>query len=203
MKRKPIKKKRKVVSNQVASLKREIETLVSVVQTLSNKVYATQRTISDMRFQRPPAENIRVVTQKTVEEPKTEFDKVLNSTTDQVNQLLNSLDEPTLQEIINSAITGRPVPEKSDIKRTADNFTDWLNQNIPTVNTQDNVWNSIEQAKVIAGQRNATRAIEAKQFTKDFIAAAKDSKSIQEAMRLADTDTAKSQTEIDLALGKK
>lgn len=171
------KKKRKVVSSEVSSLKREIERLVYVVQTLSNEVYATQRTISDIPFQRPSAENIRVVTQKPPEEPKTDFEKVLNWTTNQTNQHLNSLDEPALQEIINSALTGRPIPEKRTMKVAGSPMNMYLNDNYGTVVNQKDVWDTIADAKQDAKQRIADRQ---KQPTHDLVHIAQNLKLLKE-----------------------
>jgi hypothetical protein len=201
---KKLRKKRKP-SIELIELKRQIRALTSEM-TQSRKNHLTlMKIVQEFRQESklPPEERIRVVTQKTVEEPKTGFEAVLNWTTNQTNQHLNSLGESDLQDIIQSALTGKPVPEKQ-VKHhpngTQGEMTNWLNQNIPVINTQENVWSSIEQAKKIAIQRVADRRIAAVDFTKDFIAAAKDSRALEEARKLADVDSAKTSTEIDEAL---
>ena len=94
---------------------------------------------------------------------------------------MNSLTETDLQDIIQSAITGQPIKEK-EVKHHPDGtkgeMATWLNQNIPVVNTQENIWASIEEAKKIAIQRVADRRIAAVDFTKEFKDAVRDSRRI-------------------------
>jgi hypothetical protein len=150
----------------------------------------------------PP--DMRIVKQKPIEQPKTGTEEIINWTTQQVNNHLSDLAGDDLKAIVNSALTGKPIVEKNHQHHpnsTHGEMTNWLNQNIPVVNTQSNIEDVIAQAQRIANERWAKHAIEAKevwQAMTNYEMA--DSPAMARALALADVDTAKTDAEIEQAL---
>lgn len=141
-------------ANQITALTAQMANLVQLVHALNIQV-------AEVKSQRPPEERIRVVTQKTIEEPKTGFEKTLAWTTNQVNQHLNSLDETSLQDIVQSAITGKDIPNSKSSP-----MTDYLNSNYGTIVNQKDVWDTIADAKQDATARIADRSKDAADLVK-------------------------------------
>lgn len=191
---KTIKRKKKItIADVLVKQQKQLDSIQKQINAVAECVMRIQQPV----YQRPPVENIRVSPLAQV--PLALENEVLNWTTNQVNKHLDSLSGPDLQDIVESAITGKPIAGevKHHPNGTQGKMADWLNANIGTVNTQENIWNAIGEAQVIAKKRNARRAIEAKEFTKEW----KNAVGLSEALRLADEGTAKTSTEIEQALG--
>lgn len=156
MRKKIVRKKKKSPSSALllARQANQITALTAQMANLVQLVHALNIQVAEVKFQRPPEERIRVVTQKTIEEPKTGFEKTLNWTTNQVNQHLNSLGETDMQDIIQSALTGKEVPNSKSSP-----MTDYLNSNYGTIVNQKDVWDTIADAKQDATARIAARTI--------------------------------------------
>jgi hypothetical protein len=170
------------LENKVISLSVQLEYLIKLV-------VKQQDEIEKLRLARPPVENIRVVPQKV--NPDAPQDARLDWTTEHVNNHLNSLSGLDLQDIVESAITGEPIIERKPVQHhpqgTQGKMTDWLNANIPVINTQDNIWNTIAESKQLAKERQKIRIENAKEFSKEW----KNAVGLKEAAKLADVDTAK------------
>lgn len=149
----------------------------------------------------PPNEpDIRPVFGKANKEPKTGTEEIIAWATQQVNNHLSGLAGDDLKDIIQSALTGKPIKEKEGYVHHTDGtkgkMTEWLNANIPVVNTQENVWNAIDKAQDTARERIGILHKEARE---DWERIAKGNPDLVKALARADVDTAKSKTEIDQA----
>src|ERR1700674_2164716 len=85
----------------------KLDKIKVAIQQLSGILANHSGRISTLEFVRPPEESIRVVTQKVNPDPQTPFEQGLAWTTKQVNQHLNGLGETDMQDIIQSALTGK------------------------------------------------------------------------------------------------
>jgi hypothetical protein len=146
-----------------------------------------------------PEPDIRSVYGKVNKEPKAGFEEILAWTTEQVNTAMSGLSNEDLKGIVESALTGKPIVEK-DHKYHPDStqgqMTDWLNANIPVINTQENVWDAIGKAKETARERIGILNKEAKEDWKRI----SKNQELAKALAAADVDTAKTETEIQQAL---
>lgn len=183
------------VSLDVLAIKNQITHLTAQVAQLAEVVAKQHYAIADLKFERPPVENIRVAPQKPIESEDgkqlSHFNKLVKATQLEVSKHLDSLAGTDLQDIVQSAISGKPIVEGKSVQHHPDGtqgkMTDWLNANIPVINTQDNIWNTIAESKQLSKERHGARIEEAKEFTKEW----KNAVGLREALERADEGTCK------------
>lgn len=200
-KKKVVKKVVRVTTKQhLENMREQISILTNSVNLLAKRIVADRREIENLKFQRPPVETIRTLMQKTVEEPRTGSEEILKWTTDQVNKHLAGLAGDDLKDIVQSALTGKPIVEKDHKYHpdgTQGEMAKWLNANISTVNTQENVWNAIDKAQDTARERFGLITKEARE---DWARTTKNNPDLKQALALADVDTPKTKEELKLCL---
>lgn len=136
--------------------------------------------------------------------PENDADAILQWTNREVNKHLDTLCADDVKDIINEAITGKPaVRKQQDLSKRIEGGTNgamaaWLNQNVPVVNTQANVWASIDEAQQLARERVSARLKEAEEFTKIHFSHLAEPLAI--AAKAANVDTAATKEQLTACL---
>jgi hypothetical protein len=110
-------------------------------QMLIRAILDLTKEIKELRQELKPQPDIRVVTQKTVKEPKTEFEDTLAFTTRQVNEHLNGLMQEDAIKIVKEAL-GVTTPDHGK----GSPFTEYLNNNYGTIAPQAQIDTAIDEA---------------------------------------------------------